>query len=170
VPLNITHDLAALRRLTPGELRARYAELFGERPSTKNKGWLLKRLAWRLQALAEGDLSQRARQRAAELANDADLRTTLPRTARAAAPPAPTAAPAPALPSPPLDRRLPPPGTVLTRTYKGAQLQVRVLAHGFEYEGLAYPSLSAVARAITGSHCNGFLFFQGALVNQGGPR
>src|SRR5262249_48272472 len=75
VPLNITHELAALRRLTPQELRARYAELFGERPSTQNKGWLRKRLAWRLQALAEGDLSQRARQRAAELANDADLRT-----------------------------------------------------------------------------------------------
>ena len=81
--LNLTHELAALRRLTPRELCARYAEAFGEQPSTKNKGWLLKRLAWRLQSLAEGDLSQRARQRAAELANDADLRTTSPRPARA---------------------------------------------------------------------------------------
>jgi hypothetical protein len=88
---NITQELAALRRLAPRELRDRYAELFGERPSTQNKGWLLKRLAWRLQALAEGDLSQRARQRAAELANDADLRTTPPRTPRAeSAPPRPS--------------------------------------------------------------------------------
>jgi hypothetical protein len=163
--LNITHELAALRRLPPQELRARYAEVFGERPSTKNKAWLLKRLAWRLQALAEGDLSQRARQRAAELANDADLRSTPPRPARAAAPPA-----APAAPCPSADRRLPLPGTVLTRPYKGALLQVRVLPHGFEYDGLAYPSLSAVAKAITGSHCNGFLFFKNALANQGGPR
>jgi hypothetical protein len=170
VELNITHELAALRRLAPQELRARYAELFGERPSTKNKGWLLKRLAWRLQALAEGDLSQRARARAAELANDADLRTTPPRAPRAGAAPAQAVAPAPAaLPTPP-DRRLPPPGTLLTRKYKGALLQVRVLAGGFEYDGLAYPSLSAVARAITGSHCNGFLFFQGALANQGDSR
>jgi hypothetical protein len=68
------------------------------------------------------------------------------------------------------DRRLPPPGTVLTRTYKGALLQVRVLPAGFEYDGLAYKSLSAVARAITGSHCNGFLFFQAALAGQGGHR
>ena len=81
--LNITQELATLRRLPPRELLGRYAELFGERPRTKNKGWLLKRLAWRLQALAEGDLSQRARQRAAELANDADLRTTPPRPPRA---------------------------------------------------------------------------------------
>ena len=168
--LNITQELAALRRLAPRELRARYAELFGEQPSTKNQGWLLKRLAWRLQSLAEGDLSQRARRRAAELANDADLRTTPPRAARAAAAPARPAAAAPAPPRPPADSRLPAPGAVLTRKYKGALLQVRVLQAGFEYDGLAYPSLSAVARAITGSHCNGFLFFQGALANQGDSR
>src|SRR5271170_3673390 len=62
VELNMTQELATLRRLTPRELRARYAELFGDQPRTGNKGWLLRRLAWRLQSLAEGDLSQRARQ------------------------------------------------------------------------------------------------------------
>ena len=73
--------------------------------------------------------------------------------------------------SPPAaDRRLPAPGTVLTRNYKGALLHVRVLPGGFEYQGLAYKSLSAVAKAITGAHCNGFLFFQDALSNPGGPR
>jgi Protein of unknown function (DUF2924) len=55
--------------------------------------------------------------------------------------------------------RLPPPGTVLTRPYKGQTLQVKVLAEGFEYEGRNFRSLSAVAKHITGSHCNGFLFF-----------
>src|SRR5262249_51787710 len=155
------------RRLTPQELRARYAELFGEQPSTQNRGWLLKRLAWRLQALAEGDLSERAKRRAAELANDADLRSPPPRPARGPAParppPAPPAAAPAAPPRPRADRRLPPRGTVLTRPYKGALLQVRVLPAGFEYEGQVYRSLSAVAKAVTGSHCNGFLFFQGAL-------
>ena len=157
--LNLTHELAALRRLTPRELCARYAEAFGEQPSTKNRGWLLKRLAWRLQSLAEGDLSQRARQRAAELANDADLRTTSPRTPRADPAPAQPAAAAPPPPRPPADSRLPSPGTILTRKYKGTLLQVRVLPAGFEYNGLAYRSLSTVARAITGTQCNGFLFF-----------
>src|SRR5438046_1461302 len=71
--------IAGLERLTMAELRGRYAELFGETTAVKNRTWLLRRVAWRLQALTEGDLSERARQRAAELANDADLRITVPR-------------------------------------------------------------------------------------------
>ena len=67
-------DLAALPRLTLPHLRERYAAAFGEAPMTNNKTWLVRRLAWRLQMQAEGDLSDRARQRAAELADDADLR------------------------------------------------------------------------------------------------
>jgi hypothetical protein len=58
------------------------------------------------------------------------------------------------------DGRLPPPGTVLSRPYKGGTVQVQVLANGFEYRGEVFRSLSAVARAVTGSHCNGFLFFR----------
>ena len=57
-------DLAALHRLTTSELRARYAEVFGEQPNSWNRVWMLRRLAWRLQALAEGGLSERARRRA----------------------------------------------------------------------------------------------------------
>src|SRR5262244_1266801 len=71
--------IADLQRLTMHQLRLRYAELFGETTTAKNRTWLLRRVAWRLQSLAEGDLSQRARQRAVELANDADLRITVPR-------------------------------------------------------------------------------------------
>src|SRR2546421_9453798 len=85
--------IAGLQRLNMHQLRLCYAELFGETTSAKNRTWLLRRVAWRLQCLAEGDLSERARQRAAELANDADLRITVPRvnvpipTAVAGAPP-----------------------------------------------------------------------------------
>lgn len=57
------------------------------------------------------------------------------------------------------DDRLPPPGTVLSRLYKGRPLRVTVLSAGFECEGTVYPTLSAVAKAITGSHVNGFAFF-----------
>ena len=49
---------------------------------------------------------------------------------------------------------------MLTRPYKGTMLQVRVLEHGFVYEGTIYSSLSAVAKAITGAHCSGHLFFR----------
>ena len=65
--------------------------------------------------------------------------------------------------SAPIDPRLPPPGTILTRPYKGQLLQVQVLTEGFAYAGRVYASLSAVAKAITGSHTNGFLFFRNTL-------
>src|SRR2546421_7656035 len=109
--MNLAHDIAALPTLSVAQLRHRYAQIFGEPTNAAHKGWLVKRIAWRLQARAEGDLSERARQRAADLANDADLRLSPPKP-RAVAPPQ-TAAPAPdgsAAPAPvPPDpaRRLP---------------------------------------------------------------
>jgi hypothetical protein len=63
----------------------------------------------------------------------------------------------------PADKRLPPLGTILTRAYKGQLVQVQVLTEGFAYGGRVYASLSAVAKAITGSHTNGFLFFRNTL-------
>jgi hypothetical protein len=158
MPVNVAQEVTALQRLTIHELRDRFAELFGEPTRAGNRTWLVKRIAWRLQALAEGDLSERARQRAAELAQDADLRVTAPRPPTAAAVP----------PGAKVDPRLRP-GTVLTRVYKGQTLQVHVRADGFEYTGTIYSSLSAVARAITGSHWNGRLFFFGP-AGPGGER
>jgi hypothetical protein len=156
--LNIAKEVAALRRLTTGQLRQRYAETFGEATNANNKAWLVKRIAWRLQARAEGDLSERARRRAAELANDADLRLSPPAVEQ----PAPAAAERPGTAVLPVqtDHRLPPPGSIITRPYKGEVLQVRVLDHGFEFEGTVYGSLSAVAKKITGGHCNGYAFFR----------
>lgn len=157
----IGKELAALQRMTPAQLRDKYAAVFGEATVTKNRTWLVRRIAWRLQVLAEGDLSQRARDRAVELARDADLRVIPPREKRAAAP-EPAArggTKTGTLPEPKGDDRLPPPGSVLTRAYKGGSVQVKVLTGGFEYAGQIYGSLSAVAKAVTGSHCNGFLFF-----------
>jgi hypothetical protein len=158
VELNILNEVAALQRLTVGQLRQRFAELFGEATAASNRTWLVKRIAWRVQALAEGDLSERARRRAAELARDADLRLNPPRSKSAT-----TVAPEPVSLPAPIDPRLPPPGTILTRPYKGQQLHVQVLTEGFAYAGRVYPSLSAVAKAITGSHCNGFHFFRNTL-------
>ena len=156
--LNVGKELAALKRMTVNELRRRYAEVFGDQTKTGNKVWLVKRIVWRLQAMAEGDLSERARRRAAELANDADVRMNPPK-AKATIPFA-----AAEINTQTVrikgDDRLPPPGTLITREYKGELMQVRVVPDGFEYEGEIYKSLSAVAKKITGQHCNGYHFFR----------
>jgi hypothetical protein len=150
----VGREVAAMERMTVKQLRERFAAVFGEATTAHNKPWLMKRIAWRLQANAEGDLSARARARAAELACDSDLRLSPP---KAMPEPARTRIASGTID---LDRRLPPPGTIITRRYKGKMLQVKALADGFEYAGEFYSSLSAVAKAITGSHCNGFLFFR----------
>jgi hypothetical protein len=155
--LNIAKEVAALQRMTTAALRARYAKVFGEPTQANNKAWLIKRIAWRLQAQAEGDLCERASRRAAELANEADLRLSPPRIPIIAASPERTTT---AVLRGKSDDRVPPPGTVITRVYKGETLQVMVVAGGFEFEGQVYRSLSAVAKAITGQHINGMLFFR----------
>ena len=123
--MNLAQDIAALPTLSVSQLRLRYAEIFGETTNAAHKGWLVKRIAWRIQALAEGNLSERARQRAAELANDADLRLSPPKPKPTEQPTTSTAGPDMATPSMP-DQRLPPPGAIIKRLYKGQQLQVTV--------------------------------------------
>ena len=85
--LNVAQELGVLKRMTPAELRIKYREAFGEESRSGHKDWLVKRIIWRLQALAEGDLSERARRRTVELANDADLRRNAPRPPKPAAVP-----------------------------------------------------------------------------------
>src|SRR5438132_2778648 len=68
-----------LRRLNVVALRRKYQELFAEESRSWNKQFLFRRIAWRLQANAEGGLSERARRRATEIADDSDLRTRAPR-------------------------------------------------------------------------------------------
>jgi hypothetical protein len=133
------------------ELRIRYRDVFGEASSSFHREHLFRRIAWRLQAQAEGDLSERARQRASQLANDSDLRLRAPRSfwreiERNGG-------------SPNRDRRLPPAGTALERVYQGQILRVTVLTSGFEYRGKQYASLSAIAHRVTGTRWNGFHFF-----------
>lgn len=152
--LNVSKEQAELRRLALHELRVRYAKVFGEPPASGNRSWLVKRILWRLQALAEGGLSERARRRAAELVNEADLRLSPP------ASPSTTVAPADPGNLPVAKQAVPIPGTVITRVYKGEPLHVKVLADGFEFKGKTYASLSAVAKAITGTHTSGRLFFR----------
>jgi hypothetical protein len=74
-PPTLAKALTAIDRMTAAELREKYAAVFGEPAASGNRAWLARRVGWRMQALAEGVLSDRARARAAELARDADLLT-----------------------------------------------------------------------------------------------
>jgi hypothetical protein len=145
-----------LRYLRIPALKKRYQELFGEESKSSNRQFLFRRIAYRLQANAEGDLSERARRRAAEIADDRDLRVRAPKEFVAR-------------PNygcgtvdrtrPPSDSRLPAAGALLTRRVGDRQVVVKVLRDGFEYESRRYRSLSAIAREVTGTRWNGLLFF-----------
>jgi len=156
----IAKQVEALREMTVAELREKYREVFGEECRSRHKDFLRKRIVWRLQANEEGGLSDRALRRAEGLANEADLRMLAPRGGAAV----------PAMGrtvigriSPTHDRRLPMPGTVLTREYRGRTIRITVLDQGFECDGSIYRSLTAVARVITGTHWNGYHFFRDAI-------
>jgi DUF2924 family protein len=138
-------QIRGLEKLALGDLRAKYRELFGEESRSGNRQFLFRRVTWRLQALAEGDLSERARRRAREIANDADLRVHAPKVL-------PCAVLGP-------DPRLPDAGTVLRRVFQGRSVEVKILDDGFEFEGRRYQSLSAIASSVTGTRWNGFAFF-----------
>ena len=148
--------IASIEDMSPSELRDRYRALFGEETRSGNRQWLIRRIAWREQAVREGGLTERAKARAQELARDEDLRVRPPTTAEPSA-----GAGLRTLEGrvSTRDPRLPIPGTVLTRSYKGKDYHVTVLKDGFEYEGKIYKSLTAIADAITGTHWNGHLFF-----------
>jgi hypothetical protein len=153
----VEREIAGLEKTPIRELRRRYGELFGDETKTANKAWLVKRIAWRIQSMAEGGLSDRAKRRALEIANESDIRLSPPRVATPVSTPAPHSVVGAMENS--SDGRLPVAGAVLVREYKGAEHHVLVLQNGFEYDGQAYRSLSAVAKRITGTHCNGFHFF-----------
>ena len=152
-------EIDELSRMTVGQLRQKYLEVFGEESRSNHKQFLFRRIAWRIQALAEGGLSERARRRALEIANDADLRIRAPKTKFG---PDVTLDPKLSVSrkvAGALDPRLPPPGTYLEREYKGRRVIAKVLVDGFEFDGEIYRSLSAIAQEATGTKWNGFLFF-----------
>jgi hypothetical protein len=81
--LNVGKEGAALEEMPISQLRDRYAEVFGETTNARNKQWMVKKIIWRLQSMAEGDLSERARARAMEIASDADIRRRPPNGTKA---------------------------------------------------------------------------------------
>jgi hypothetical protein len=151
-------EIERLRQLKVKALKARYQDLFGEPSPSSNRAHLFRRIAWRLQARAEGDLSERARHRAEQLAGDANVRMRAPRSfwTELNRPLRVTEA-HPECPS--RDARLPPVGTMLERSCNGVAIRVEVRTDGFAYNGKVYSSLSAIAYRASGTRWNGFQFF-----------
>jgi hypothetical protein len=143
----IWREIDALRYQSVGQLRVKYLEVFRQESRSNHKQFLVRRIAWRLQANAEGDLSERARQRAVLLADEADLRIRAPESFLKE------------LKQGRRDPRLPAAGTRLNREFQGQSVAVDVLEKGFLYQDQVYRSLSAIARHVTGVQWNGFAFF-----------
>ena len=150
----IVETIAELRALPMPDLVARYTEVCGRAPRVKNRAVLWKRIAHTLQTRALGGLSKLAKAKLEALM--AEIR--IPAAEGGATLRVPARRPS--------DDQNPMPGSVLVRTWKGRELLVKVLDTGFEYEGVSYKSLTAVARAITGAAWNGRLFF--GLTKRGG--
>ena len=140
-------EIGKLRKLSVQDLRRKYREVFGDETRSGNKDYLFKRIAYRMQEKKYGGLTERARKRAAELAEDAPIRQRMPADVDAIVPPRER------------DPRLPSPGTVLRRAHNGEVHEVLVLEAGFEYREEHFTNLSALARHISGARWNGYGFF-----------
>jgi hypothetical protein len=132
----ILAQIAALKAKSTPELRDMWRELFGKAPPALGRRYLEDRIAFRVQELHFGGLSDQARRKLDTLIDQLE-----PKAARRRDPGRPIA------------------GTRLVREWKGTEHVVTVREHDFEYNGQRYKSLSAVARAITNTRWNGWLFF-----------
>ena len=131
-------QLAALKTAPVAELKQKWRDLFDREPPPYNRRFLESRLAYRIQELAYGGLSEETVERLDALADELDGKASKRRTLLASRPIA---------------------GTRLIREWNGVEHCVTVRQADFEYQGRPYKSLSAIARHITGTRWNGLVFF-----------
>jgi hypothetical protein len=136
---SVVAQLAALRKMSVVELKQRWEALFGTPAPNNSRSYLEVRLGNRIQELMLGGLSRDTRRVLDLLVKELDGKN-----ARKAIM---------------TDPRKPVPGTRLLREWDGAEHSVTVLRDGFDWQGRKFKSLSAVARAITGTQWNGYRFF-----------
>jgi len=146
---NILARILTLKTASLPELQKEYEALFdGKKTPSNNKTYLWQKIAYRIQELEYGSLPEEARAKAKELAQKYDpINNKVLRSDDLKRPNASR------------DKRLPIPGTIITKNYKGTEIRVKILDKGFEYNGKVYRTLTAIAKEITGSHWNGYLFF-----------
>jgi hypothetical protein len=154
----LVQRLVEIQAMPTGQLRTEFQRLSGRATGSWNREWLRRKLSWLTQTTARQDSD------GVELPTLVTEVRDQPRSPR-------LDAPIQVLPGRGVrDPRLPRPGTEIVRVYRGLRLTVRVLEGGFEWNGTPYTSLSAVARAITGCHWNGRLFFGLTPRRRGGKR
>ncbi len=143
----IALEIARLQNADIEDLRKRYQDVFGESPNTqRTRNYLLRKIAYRMQEQRFGGLSEEAQ----NILHDELAKVNPPDHPRLRSKTQKKSN---------RDKRIPMPGTILTRTYKRQAIQVKVLDSGFEYQNKVFATLSAVAKEITGSHWNGMKFF-----------
>jgi hypothetical protein len=141
---SVLAQLAALKTAPIGDLKAQWRALFEREPPPFNRRYIESRLAYRIQELAYGGLKSETIERLEALADDLEADSSKGRRK--------------------ISKAMPTIGTQLVRDWRGVEHRVTVTDNGFAYEGKPYKSLSAIARAITGTRWNGWLFF--GLKNQ----
>ena len=142
-------EIEALRGLNTLALVERYTELWGKPPRIKHGEYVRKRIAWKLMENRYGGLSEVARLRLEELIAEIKIDLGQERSVSGKIMTAAVKKRADGLT----------PGTTIRRVWRDKAVEVRVVDDGFEYEGTFYKSLTAVAKAVTGTHWNGRLFF-----------
>jgi hypothetical protein len=138
--------LAALHAMPIAQLKQQWRELFGKEPPPFSRTYIPSRLSYRIQELAYGGLKPETVAKLEAIGEQLDGGNAIIRRIR--------------------HQDKPIAGTRLIREWRGVEHTVTVLANGYEWEGRPYQSLSAVARAITGTRWNGFTFF--GIKNQRG--
>ena len=144
---SITTELNEIRRMTVPQLVAKYRKVFGKEPRVRHREHLQRKISWEVQRQRLGGLSDAAQRKLDELIGELDLPFDKDKKAVTAALQRTRKPNEPAV------------GTVLTRTWRGQDIHVHVVDNGYEWDGVVYKSLSATARAVTGTRWNGRLFF-----------
>lgn len=127
---SVVIQVASLPKRTLPELQAMWKEYFNEPTTSQNKEFYISRLAYRIQELAYGGLPREQQKMIAKMYVPAEMRNNLPPT-----------------------------GTRIVREYHQVEHSVVILNDGFEYNGMKFPSLSAIAKKITGRKVSGRHFF-----------
>ena len=147
-------QIMELKKKSLGELQVKYKELFpSQNVPSNNKVFLWRKIAYRLQELKYGGISAETQSKIQQLIQHYDPinnKVLRPDTSTVSRPKKQGLS---------RDKRLPIPGTVIIKEYKGIKFEIKALESGFEYHNKVYKSLTAIAKEVTGAHWNGYLFF-----------
>jgi hypothetical protein len=155
----VRDQIQELAAMSVRDLQQQHRDVFGEEPESIHRQFLFRRIAWHLQAKEEGGLPEPVRDLARSIAQDVPLRNRVIGNAQKRRAGLPIEQTATTTITPDHDSRLPMPGGVIVKQFRGETLVVKVTDQGFEYSNRRYTSLSAIAQEITGTKWNGYLFF-----------